>query len=87
MEFLCRVMSDGGGTLENTLWNDYNQLTSFLSKVEPSFIQKDLEALTDRIQRRPEERLKDSLNKINERACRQAKPGEIFIFGHTCSFR
>jgi len=83
MEFLCRVMSDGGGALEDTLWNDYNKLTGFLSKVEPSFIKKDLEALTDRIQQRPEERLKDSLGKINARACQAARSGEILVFGHT----
>ena len=83
MEFLCRVMSDGEGSLETTLWNDYNKLTNYISKIEPSFIKEDITALTDRIQRRPEERLKDSLDKINSRAFQAAKPGEILIFGHT----
>jgi len=83
MEFLCRVMSDGGGTVENTLWNDYNKLNNYLSKIEPSFIKEDIGALMDRIQRRPEERLKDSLSKINSRATSAAKPGEVLVFGHT----
>jgi UDP-2,3-diacylglucosamine pyrophosphatase LpxH len=84
MEFLCRVMSDGEGTLENALWNDFNRVTNAISKVEPTFLKEEIGILTERIQRRPEERLKgDSLNKINARACRAAEPGEILIFGHT----
>jgi len=83
MAFLCRVMSDKGGDLENHLWTDFNSLNSIFAKIEPSFVKTDIAAVAERLHRRPEERLKDSLNRVNATACKQAKPGEILVFGHT----
>ena len=83
MAFLCRVMSDKGGALESNLWVDFNNLNNMLSKIEPSFIRADLAAIAERLQRRPEDRLKESLDKINLAACNEVKPGEVLIFGHT----
>src|SRR5208282_4606887 len=83
MAFLCRVMSDQGGALENNLWTDFNSLNNIFSKIEPSFVKADLAALTKRLHQRPEDRLKGSLNKINLTACNAVKPGEVLIFGHT----
>jgi len=83
MRFLCRVMSDQGGALENQIWTDFNSLNNIFSKIEPSFVKTDIAAITARLQRRPEERLKDSLAKINSTACQQVKPDEVLIFGHT----
>ena len=83
MAFLCRVMSDQGGALESHLWTDFNSLNNIFSKIEPSFVKADLAAITERLQRRPEDRLKGSLNKINLTACNAVKPGEVLIFGHT----
>ena len=83
MAFLCRVMSDKGGALENNLWTDFHSLNNIFSKFEPSFIKADLAAIADRLQRRPEDRLKESLNKINLTACKEVKAGEVLIFGHT----
>ena len=83
MAFLCRVMSDKGGVVEGELWTDYNNWKNILSKVEPSFIKTDLAAVAGRLHRRPEDRLKDSLDKINLAAYNAVKPGEVLIFGHT----
>jgi len=83
MAFLCRVMSDQGGALESHLWTDFNSLNSIFSKIEPSFIKTDIAAIAERLQRRPEDRLKESLGHINSTACKQVKPGEVLIFGHT----
>jgi UDP-2,3-diacylglucosamine pyrophosphatase LpxH len=83
MAFLCRVMSDTGGALESHLWTDFNSLNNIFSKIEPSFVKADIAAIAEKLQRRPEDRLKESLNHINSTACQQAKPGEVLIFGHT----
>ena len=83
MAFLCRVMSDKGGDLENHLWTDFNSLNNIFSKIEPSFIKADLAAITKQLHRGPEDRLKGSLHKINLTACNEVKPGEVLIFGHT----
>lgn len=83
MAFLCRVMSDQGGALENQLWTDFNSLNNIFAKIEPSFVKADIAAVGQRLLRRPEDRLKDSIDKINLTACEQVKPGEVLIFGHT----
>ena len=83
MAFLCRVMSDTGGVEEQALWTDYNHLKTILSKAEPSFIKADLAKMAERLHQRPEDRLKDSLNKINTTALNAVKPGEVLVFGHT----
>jgi UDP-2,3-diacylglucosamine pyrophosphatase LpxH len=83
MAFLCRLMSDKGGALESNLWADLPSLNNIFSRIEPSFIKADIAALTQRIQRSPEERLKESLNQINSRASQEVKRGEVLIFGHT----
>ena len=83
MAFLCRVMSDQGGALESNLWVDFHSANTILSKMEPSFLKADLAAIAERLQRRPEDRIKDSLDKINLTACNAVKPGEVLIFGHT----
>ena len=83
MRFLCRVMSDAGGALENQIWVDFNSLNNIFSKIEPSFVKADIAAIAAKLQRGPEVRLKDSLSKINATACKQVKPGEVLIFGHT----
>lgn len=83
MAFLCRVMSDQGGALENHLWTDFNSLNNIFSKIEPSFVKADIAELTERLRRRPEDRLQASLNHINSTACKQVRPGEVLIFGHT----
>jgi UDP-2,3-diacylglucosamine pyrophosphatase LpxH len=83
MAFLCRVMSDAGGALENHLWTDFNSLNNIFSKMEPAFVKADIAAIAAKLQRGPEVRLKGSLNKINLTACRAVKPGEVLIFGHT----
>ena len=83
MAFLCRVMSDSGGALENHVWTDFNSLNNIFSKMEPSFVKTDIAAISERLSRRPEERLQGSINQVNSTACKQVKPGEVLIFGHT----
>ena len=76
-------MSDKGGALEDHLWTDFNSLNNIFAKIEPSFLKEDIAALAERLQRRPEDRLKDSLSQISSRACNEVKPGEVLVFGHT----
>ena len=83
MAFLCRVMSDTGGALENHLWTDFGSLNNIFSKIEPGFVKADIASVAERLHRRPEDRLKESLGHVNSNACKQAKPGEVLIFGHT----
>jgi UDP-2,3-diacylglucosamine pyrophosphatase LpxH len=83
MAFLCRVMSDTGGALEQHLWTDFNSLNNIFSKIEPTFVKADIAAVAEKLHRRPEERLQGSLGHINSTACQQVKPGEVLIFGHT----
>ncbi len=83
MAFLCRIMSDKGGALEDHLWTDFNSLNNIFAKIEPSFEKEDIAALAGRLQRRPEDRLKDSLDKVSLNACNEVKPGEVLVFGHT----
>ena len=83
MAFLCRVMSDTGGALENHIWTDFNSLNSIFSKMEPSFVKTDISAISERLHKRPEERLQGSIDHINSTACKAVNPGEILIFGHT----
>jgi len=83
MAFLCRVMSDTGGAFESNLWVDFHSAKTILSKMEPSFVKADLAKVAERLHQRPEDRLKESLNKINLTACKEVKPGEVLIFGHT----
>lgn len=83
MAFLCRVMSDTGGALENHLWTDFNSLNNIFSKMEPSFVKADIAAISERLRQRPEERLQGSINHINSTACNQVRPGEVLVFGHT----
>jgi UDP-2,3-diacylglucosamine pyrophosphatase LpxH len=83
MAFLCRVMSDTGGALESNLWVDFHSANTILSKMEPSFVKADLAKVAARLNQRPEDRLKGSINKINSTACNSVKPGEVLVFGHT----
>ena len=83
MAFLCRVMSDQGGAFESNLWVDFHSANNILSKMDPSFVKADLAKVAQRLHQRPEDRLKESLNKINLTACKDVKPGEVLIFGHT----
>ena len=83
MAFLCRVMSDEVGALENHLWTDLDGLDKIFSKIEPSFVRADIATISEKLRRCPEERLRDSLEHINDTACKQAKHGEVLVFGHT----
>ena len=83
MAFLCRVMSDTGGAFESNLWVDFHSASTILSKMEPSFVKEDLAKVAQRLHQRPEDRLKDSLDKVNLSACNAVKPGEVLVFGHT----
>ena len=51
--------------------------------MEPSFIKTDIAAIAGRLHKPPEDRLKESLGKINSTACQQVRPGEVLVFGHT----
>ena len=84
MALLCRVLSDSAGAFEENLWTEWNHVEGVLSKMYPSFAKSELRGAIDKLQRKPQERLKkDSVDKINAAACKEVKPNEILIFGHT----
>ena len=83
MSLLCRVMSDAAGAFESNLWTEWNHVEGALSKLYPGFARSELRATIDRLQRAPHERLKNSVDKINAAACKDVKPNEILVFGHT----
>jgi UDP-2,3-diacylglucosamine pyrophosphatase LpxH len=89
MEGLCRVMSDEIGGFESDIWgaltarwSDIEYLLSTLFRNRKNRI-KDA---VNNLQTKPEERLKATLGKVEERACNRAKilqPNGILVFGHT----
>ena len=83
MALLCRVMSDTAGAFESNLWIEWDHVEGVLSKLYPDFAKSELRATIDKLQRAPQERLMNSVDKINAAACRDVKPSEILIFGHT----
>jgi len=80
---LCRTMSDNLGNFESNLWTNLNHFEEVLEKYPIIGSKSEVRELVDRLRRRPEERLQSSIDKINEIACKDAKPNQILVFGHT----
>jgi len=83
MESMCHVMSDDAGDVESTVWSVLTQgpkewLVWLKSHVEP-----DLRQQIRDVQIRPEDRLKDSLGQVEQNACKDVKPNQVLVFGHT----
>jgi len=89
MEALCRVMSDQAGNFESGLWTeltrDWSNPRYVLFEIFLFWKKGNVRRTADRLQQRPEDRLKGFLDQINSRACANVKPREILIFGHTHS--
>jgi UDP-2,3-diacylglucosamine pyrophosphatase LpxH len=83
MESMCHVMSDEAGNVESAVWNSLTQgpkewLVWLKSLAEPNLRQQ-----IRNVQIRPEDRLKDSLDKVEQNACKDVKPNQVLVFGHT----
>jgi UDP-2,3-diacylglucosamine pyrophosphatase LpxH len=84
MESLCHAMSDSKGNRDNNIWaalsRDRGDLGHVFSTIfrRGNMLQQAALLLLD-----PEERLKESLGKVEKRARASVQPGEILIFGHT----
>ena len=83
MEALCRTMSDSAGSFESGVWatltGGYGDLYYFfVARLQKGSIRKKLEDL----QRKPKERA-EILVMVEKDACKQVKPGEVLVFGHT----
>ena len=89
MEGLCHVMSDQIGNFESDVWgaltagwSDLEFIVSVLLRNRKNKLRGDVQ----RLQTRPEERLKPMMGEIEKRACQRAKilqPNGILVFGHT----
>jgi len=84
MEALCRTMSDSVGNFESGVWATFTAGYSdlnyfFVTLFQKRSIRKKLETL----QLKPEERFANKLDDVEKSACRNVKPGEVLVFGHT----
>jgi len=84
MESLCHAMSDAKGDRDNNIWaalsRDKGDLNYAFSVI---FHRANLRRAAAQLLLDPEERLKDSLGRVEKRALASVQPGEILIFGHT----
>jgi UDP-2,3-diacylglucosamine pyrophosphatase LpxH len=84
MESLCHAMSDEKGERDDHVWaaltrdkTDVGHLISVL------FDRERIRRATAMLQLDPQERLKDTLDSVERKACSTVEPGEVLIFGHT----
>lgn len=84
MESLCHAMSDSKGDRDNNIWaalgRDKGDLGHVLSMI---FQRGSVTKQTALLLLDPEERLAESLSRVEKRAHASVQPGEILIFGHT----
>jgi UDP-2,3-diacylglucosamine pyrophosphatase LpxH len=84
MESLCHSMSDAKGDRDNNIWaalgRDKGDLGHLFSTIfrRGSMIQHAALLMMN-----PEERLKDSMNRVEKRALASVQPNDVLIFGHT----
>ena len=84
MESLCHAMSDSKGDRDNNLWaalgRDKGDLGHIFATIfrRRSMLQHAALLLLD-----PEERLKDSMDRVEKRALASVQPNEVLVFGHT----
>ena len=83
MEAMCRVMSDEAGDIESTVWNFLTQGPKEWEVWLKSLVEQDLRQQIRNVQIRPEDRLKDSLGQVEQNACKDVKPHQVLVFGHT----
>jgi UDP-2,3-diacylglucosamine pyrophosphatase LpxH len=82
MEALCRTMSDTAGTFESNLWTTLPRDWINRNPLPRNWTTLDLRNF-ESLKIRPEERLAETLNAIERKACASVKPGEVLVFGHT----
>jgi predicted phosphodiesterase len=84
MESLCHAMSDNKGDRDQNIWTalsrDKGDLGHVLSMIfqRGSMAQHAALLMLD-----PEERLKDSMGRVEKRAKASIQPNEVLVFGHT----
>ncbi len=84
MESLCHAMSDAKGDRDNNIWaalsRDKGDLGYAFSVI---FRRANLRRSAELLLLDPEERLKESLSRVEKRARASVQPGEVLVFGHT----
>lgn len=84
MESLCHAMSDAKGERDDNIWaalsRDKGDLGYAFSVI---FRRANLRQAAAQLLLSPEERLKDSLGRVEKRARESVQAGEILVFGHT----
>jgi len=84
MESLCHAMSDEKGDRDTHIWAALTRDKGDLEYVLFSLVsRRRVRRMTEMLQLDPQERLKESLGKVEKRACAAVQPGEVLIFGHT----
>jgi UDP-2,3-diacylglucosamine pyrophosphatase LpxH len=85
IEALCRVMSDEAGDFESGVWatltRTWSDFEYFLSTL--STRKRKIKAEAEKLQAKPEERLKETLGDLERTVCSLVQPKEIIVFGHT----
>jgi UDP-2,3-diacylglucosamine pyrophosphatase LpxH len=88
MDALCRVMSDGEGSLEDEVWGistkTWSEVAYFFSMITRRKKYR-IKMATRRLQNAPETRLADNMREIEKKAYDRlmGRPDEILVFGHT----
>jgi predicted phosphodiesterase len=87
LEMLCHVMSDDRGEPADELWVNITKMMGDLhySAFSHQIVGQDMVITHKSLHDGPAERLKDKLQKVEQRAYKElsGKPGEMLIFGHT----
>jgi UDP-2,3-diacylglucosamine pyrophosphatase LpxH len=84
MESLCHAMSNQKGERDDHVWaaltHDKSDIGYFFSLIT---LRGSMRRTAQALLLDPSERLKETLNHLEKKACATVKPGEVLIFGHT----
>jgi UDP-2,3-diacylglucosamine pyrophosphatase LpxH len=84
MESLCHAMSDQKGERDDHVWAALTRDKGDLRYVLNMLVNRgSIRRTTEMLQLDPQERMKDTLNGVEKKACASVLPGEVLIFGHT----
>jgi predicted phosphodiesterase len=77
------MMSDETGDIESDIWNILTHDSGFDEWLKSVANGGHLKEQIHNLQRRPEDRLKDNLGRVEQNACKDVKANQVLVFGHT----
>jgi UDP-2,3-diacylglucosamine pyrophosphatase LpxH len=84
MESLCHAMSDAKGDRDTNIWTALSRdKGDVMYAFSVLFRRSNLHRAAAQLLLDPEERLIDSLNRVEKRARASLQPGQVLVFGHT----